>query len=101
MALSTQSGKCYEPVGACGVCVVLAPITDDTELLNGRFELHNTVYTLSILLSCSKNGIKSNSSVSVMSSNHDATGTFKKTFTELIFHNKYVIKICFSTPITE
>lgn len=43
--------------------------------LYGWFELRNTVYTLSTLLSFSKNGIKSNSSESVMSSNHDATGT--------------------------
>lgn len=43
--------------------------------LYGWLELRNTVYTLSTLLSFSKNGIKSNSSESVMSSNHDATGT--------------------------
>ncbi|CAH2253436.1 jg6412 [Pararge aegeria aegeria] len=42
--------------------------------LYGWLELRNTVYTLSTLLSFSKNGIKSKSSESVMSSNHDATG---------------------------
>ncbi|CAH2253439.1 jg6412 [Pararge aegeria aegeria] len=41
--------------------------------LYGWLELRNTVYTLSTLLSFSKNGIKSKSSESVMSSNHDAT----------------------------
>lgn len=46
--------------------------------LYGWFELRNTVYTLSTLASFSKNGIKSNSSESVMSSNHDATGTWKE-----------------------
>lgn len=45
--------------------------------LYGWLEFRNTVYTLSTLLSFSKNGIKSNSSESVMSSNHDATGTWK------------------------
>lgn len=44
--------------------------------LYGWFELRNTVYTLSTLLSFSKNGIKSKSSESVISSNHDATGTW-------------------------
>lgn len=43
--------------------------------LYGWLELRNTVYTLSTLLNFSKNGIKSNSSESVISSNHDATGT--------------------------
>lgn len=43
--------------------------------LYGWFEFRNTVYTLSTLASFSKNGIKSKSSESVMSSNHDATGT--------------------------
>lgn len=78
MAFSTISGKCYEPACDCVVdWVPFDPVVEDSELLNGLFELHNTVYTLSILLSCSKNGIKSKSSVSVMSSNHDATGTYK------------------------
>lgn len=45
-------------------------------LLYGWFELHSTVYTLSTLLSFSKNGIRSSSSESFMSSNHDATGTW-------------------------
>lgn len=45
--------------------------------LYGWLELRSTVYTLSTLLNFSKNGIKSNSSESVMSSNHDATGTCK------------------------
>lgn len=39
--------------------------------------LHNTEYTLSILLSLSKNGIKSSNSESVISSNHDCTGTWE------------------------
>lgn len=43
--------------------------------LYGWFEFRNTVYTLSTFASFSKNGIKSKSSESVMSSNHDATGT--------------------------
>lgn len=42
----------------------------------GSEVLHNTEYTLSILLSLSKNGIKSSSSESVMSSNQDCTGTW-------------------------
>lgn len=56
--------------------------------LYGWFELRNTVYTLSTLASFSKNGIKSNSSESVMSSNHDATGTWKEYTCHLfpIFH---------------
>lgn len=45
--------------------------------LYGWLEFRNTVYTLSTLLNFSKNGIKSNSSESVMSSNHDATGTWE------------------------
>lgn len=44
--------------------------------LYGWFEFRNTVYTLSTFASFSKNGIKSKSSESVMSSNHDATGTW-------------------------
>lgn len=83
----------YEPVPCCCVggdallvtaaaavpvtLLVVPPPTDADMLLllYGRFELHNTVYTLSILLSFSKNGIKSSNSESVISSNHDATGT--------------------------
>lgn len=54
------------------------PFNCGTLLLYGWFELHSTVYTLSILLSFSKNGIRSKSSESVMSSNQDATGTCKE-----------------------
>ena len=41
----------------------------------GWFVFLSTVYTLSILLNLSKNGIKSRNSVSDISSNHEATGT--------------------------
>lgn len=44
-------------------------------MLYGWFELHRSVYTLSTLLSFSKKGIKSSNSESVISSNHEATGT--------------------------
>ena len=40
--------------------------------------LRNTEYTFSTLLNRSKNGIKSLNSVSVMSSNQEATGTYTK-----------------------
>lgn len=55
--------------------LVDGPLVCGPVLLYGWFELHNTVYTLSILLSFSKNGIRSRSSESFMSSNHEATGT--------------------------
>lgn len=44
MAFSTISGKCYEPAADCVVdCVAFDPVVDVSELLNGLFELHNTV----------------------------------------------------------
>lgn len=68
---------CYVLGGEWLFCTVAGggPFNCGILLLYGWFELHNTVYTLSILLNFSKNGIKSNSSESVMSSNHEATGT--------------------------
>lgn len=44
-----------------------------------------TPYTFSSLLSPSKNGSRSNSSVSVMSSNHDCTGTYEENMNLLIW----------------
>lgn len=72
---------CYVLDGEWLFCTVVAddgPFSCGILLLYGWFELHSTVYTLSILLSFSKNGIRSKSSESVMSSNHEATGTCTK-----------------------
>lgn len=45
-----------------------------------EFVLHKIVYTESTLLNFSNNGIKSRSSESVVSSNHDLTGTLKEKY---------------------
>ena len=62
---------------ACDDVIVTGSGTRLPDLL-GSLACCNTVYTLSTLLRFSRNGIKSNSSRSFMSSNQDATGTWKR-----------------------
>lgn len=79
--------KCYVKFASFVCCCPVITVTVEEEdvsvvcVIRFEFELlllHSMLYTESTLLSFSKSGIKSSSSESEVSSNHDLTGTLNE-----------------------